>query len=109
VFTGEDPANRLQFGWTGDALVATEYQDGNVVADARMKASDLPARASLDSQLVFELKDGLYRTRFYNPEEDSYWDMGTQRMDPSFTRVGLLAYSNDGSPATAGFDRFEVF
>jgi hypothetical protein len=109
VFTGDNPDTRLQFGWTQKGLSATDYKDGNIVADSIMKTADLPVSKNRDALLVLEVKDGLYRTRYYNPGEDSYWDMGTARLDPAYTRVGLLVYSKNGATITAGFDSFAIF
>ena len=109
VVTGADPDSRLQFGWTKTALSATEYKDGSIVTDSQMLTSDLPVSTSRDAQLLFEVKDGMYVTKYYNPEIDSYFDMGTTRLDPTYTKVGLMVYSTSGATVTASFDRFEIF
>jgi hypothetical protein len=46
--------------------------------------------AGREAQLLFEVKDGLWITTIYDPEYDTYYDMGTGRLDPTFTKVGLL-------------------
>ncbi|HET8987538.1 MAG TPA: toll/interleukin-1 receptor domain-containing protein [Humibacillus sp.] len=109
VFTGDDPDTRLQFGWTETALATTTYRDGNLVDDSEMMTADLPVSPGGQAQLLFEVKDGLYVTKIYDPEYDTYYDMGTGRLDPAFTKVGLLVYSKGGAGVTADFDRIEIF
>ena len=109
VLTGADPDTRLQFGWTERALVTTTYRDGNIDEASEMYTADLPVAAGGDAQLLFEVKDGLYVTKIYDPEFDTYYDMGTGRLDPSFSNVGLLVYTKGGATVTASFDRFEIF
>jgi hypothetical protein len=109
VLTGDDPDTRLQFGWTETALVTLTYTNGTVVDDNEMMTADLPVKPGGDAQLLLEVKDGLYVTKIYDPKYDTWYDMGTGRLDPAFTRLGLLAYAKSSSTVTGSFDRFEIF
>jgi hypothetical protein len=109
VFTGADPDNRMQFGWTETALVTSTYKDGNIADDSEMMTADLPVKAGGDARLLIEVSDGLYVTKIYDPKYDTWYDMGTGRLDPAFTKVGLLVYAKGGAALTGSFDRFEIF
>jgi hypothetical protein len=109
VVMGNDPNTRLQFGWTDTALVTLTYKDGSIDNDNEMMTADLPVKPGGEAQLLFEVKDGLYTTKIYDPKYDTWLDMGTGRLDPAFTKVGLLVYSKAGAAVTASFDRIEIF
>ncbi|EWT01980.1 hypothetical protein N865_20480 [Intrasporangium oryzae NRRL B-24470] len=109
VLMGDDPSTRLQFGWTEKALLTMTYHNGNIEDDQEMLTADLPVKPGHDAQLLFELKNGSYVTKIYYPAYDTYYDMGQGRLDPSFTKVGLLVYSKAGATVTGSFDRFEIY
>jgi hypothetical protein len=110
VLTADDPETRLQFGWGQEGLEVDEYRDGNITAGVRLDNKDLHVTADRTSELFLEISGGIYRARYLDPSDGSYWDVNTGALDPAFTHVGLIAYrTGAGGTAAAGFDRIEFY
>jgi hypothetical protein len=110
VLTGDDPESRLQFGWIREGLQVEEYHDGNIVAGTRIDNKDLHVTAGRSSELFLEVSGGVYRARYLDPSDGSFWDVSTDDLDPEFTHIGLMAYRmGAGGTAPAAFDRIEFY
>jgi hypothetical protein len=109
VFTGSDPNTRVQFGWTEKALVNTTYKDGEMADDSEMMTADLPVKPGGEARLLIEVENGLYVAKIYDPTYDTWFDLGTGRLDPALTKVGILAYAKGAPGLTASFDQFQIF
>ncbi|HET7800907.1 MAG TPA: toll/interleukin-1 receptor domain-containing protein [Humibacillus xanthopallidus] len=109
VFTGTDLNTRVQFGWTEKALVNTTYKDGDLATDSEMMTADLPVKPGGEARLLIEVENGLYVAKIYDPTYDTWFDLGTGRLDPALTKVGILTYAKGTPGLTASFDQFQIF
>ena len=109
VLTGNDPESRLQFGWTETGLGDFVYRDGNLAAGGEIATKDMDTDKARDAVLVLEVSGGVYHARYLNPETGENWDLSVGDVDPSFTRLGVIAYGTASRAGTAAFDSFEIY
>jgi hypothetical protein len=110
VLMGDDSESRLQFGWSSKGLEVDQYRDGNLTAGTEIDNKDLHVTPGRDSRLFLDVSGGIYRARYLDPSDGSYWDIETGDVDPTFTHLGLITYrTGAGGVGTAGFDRIESY
>lgn len=110
VLMGDDPGSRLQFGWSSKGLEVDEFHDGNMTAGTQIANVDLHVAPGRTSELFLEVGGGIFRARYLDPSDGSFWDIETGALDPAFTRLGLMTYRTAaGRGGVAGFDRIETY
>lgn len=108
VITGDDPDNRLQFGWTDKGLSYQLLEDGNMTDGGDVFRDQFKNGEWVESDLEIEVEDGFY-TVSYIAQGQPAWEIDSGRLDPALVRIGLIAYGSGGAgDDTATFDRFVV-